>query len=76
MPDHRGDIRRLIYRTMNLCVKTEREAEAEIQSGILALGLAFVVARVAFLPGKGRWAEATALVNGQPLCVELLACIR
>jgi hypothetical protein len=69
-------MRRILYRATNSRLKTEGEAEEEIRNSILALGLPFLAAHATFLAGKGPWLEVTALVNGEPLCVELLTCSR
>jgi len=76
MRNFQAEIRRVIYRTMNPGLKTEGQAEAEIQNSILALGLPLIATHVEFLPGKGRWVEVAALVNGEPVCVELLTQVR
>ena len=75
MLDTRGEIRRILYRSMVLEMKTEKQAEIAIRDSVLALGLPFVLAQATFLPGRGRYAETVVLFDGQPLHVELLAAL-
>jgi len=76
MPNMCTMVRHIVHQATDRRVKTASQAEAEIKNSILSLGIPFIAAHVEFLPNKGRWAEAAALVNGQPVYVELLTRAR